>query len=155
MQARRDPLIGKDCFTKVNHYYKKGHQQVQHALELDERGEPSIDEYNSAQVTFQQGLNVQVPGRGENQTRANQLKEKIRRNVSQINERIDDLKSRTAASAVTKKKMTKKKQPARPPLKTARTVRRESGAKVSVLMRRASSGSEQPSVDGAETSTIS
>ena len=115
MQAQRDPLIGKDCFTKVNHYYKKGHQQVQHALELDERGEPSIDEYNSAQVTFQQGLNVQIPGRGENQTRANQLKEKIRRNVSQINERIDDLKSRTAASAATKKKTAKKKQPARPP----------------------------------------
>ena len=58
MQASRDPLIGKDCLTKVNHFYKLGHQQVQRALELDERGEPSIDEYNAGLVQFQQALQV-------------------------------------------------------------------------------------------------
>lgn len=115
MQAQRDPLIGKDCFTKVNHYYQKGHHQVQHALELDERREPSIDEYNACLVTFQQGLNVQVPGRGENQTKANKLKDKIRRNVSQIKGRIDDLKSEATTTTTTSKSNAKKKQPARPP----------------------------------------
>ena len=62
MQAARDPLIGKDCFTKVNHFYRRGHQQVQRALELDERGQPSIQEYNAGLVEFQQALNVQAMG---------------------------------------------------------------------------------------------
>ena len=130
MQAQRDPLIGKDCFAKVSHYYRHGHQQVQHALELDERGEPSIDDYNSGLVTFQQGLNVQVPGRGENQTKANQLKEKIRRNVSQIKERIDDLKSESTTKATTKPKI-KKKIPVRPPPSKA-TVKRNGPDKLTI-----------------------
>ena len=58
MQASRDPLLGKDCLTKVNHYYKLGHQQVQRALELDEQGQPSIEEYNAGLVQFQQALQV-------------------------------------------------------------------------------------------------
>ena len=53
-------------------------------------------------------MKVQIPGRGENQTKANQLKEKIRRNVASIRERIDDLKLDPKP---------KVKKPARPPPK--------------------------------------
>ena len=53
----------------------------------DESNEPSVALYRKGLNEFEKALQVPIPGHGQNQDKANELKSKIRRSVIQIKDR--------------------------------------------------------------------